>query len=132
MVSTPLSTVEAPGASGLSSNFNYILTDGGNNITGLSVTINIDNDFVSSANGFSFQLNGYADVPTGSGKPAAQHYVIYVYPNSTALTALVENWYWTGSPLVARNSSKVLSSADDSLNCQVVIVDDLIDKLILL
>jgi hypothetical protein len=118
--------LETPGASGLSSNFNYILADGGNNLTSLSVTINIDSDLVSSANGFGFQLNGYADVPTGSNEPPAQQYVIYAHPDSNSLEALVKTWYWTGNPpkftqLFESQQSIAILPANDKLQAGSVL-----------
>lgn len=47
-------------AGGLLSNSNYFLEDGRNPHTGVTATINFTVDFVSSANGYSFQLTCYS------------------------------------------------------------------------
>jgi hypothetical protein len=83
-----------PPPTGLTGNVNYFLDAGGNAITGLSATIEFSVDFVSSSNGYSFQLNGY---PTEG--PAIttewQQFVIYASPGSTQLWARIDTWNGT-------------------------------------
>jgi hypothetical protein len=83
-----------PPPEGLVSNYNYFLANGGKVLTGVSATINIDNDFITSANGFSLQFNGYSEEASGV-IPTWQQYVIYLSPNSTQLWARIDNWYGT-------------------------------------
>jgi Hemopexin len=78
-----------PPVTGLVSNHNYYLADGGAALTNVSVTIDFDVDFTSTANGFSIQLNCYAGA---NDLPAWQQYYIYLQPNSTQLWARIENW----------------------------------------
>jgi hypothetical protein len=74
---------------GLISNANYFLSDYGNNLTSVMVTVKIDTDFVSSENGFSLQLNCWS--PQGS-TTVMQQYVIDLDPNSKQLLVGVDNW----------------------------------------
>jgi hypothetical protein len=92
--------LQDPGATGLSSNWNYVLANGGKNITGLSATINIDNDLVSPTadNGFSIQLNCESPAsPDGSGIPTWQQFVFDNAPNDTTIVGLMNFWEWNGS-----------------------------------
>jgi hypothetical protein len=85
--------VPAP-SQGLISNFNYFLEDGGKPLTGVVATVNFTVDFVSSANGYSFQLNGYST----EGKSITtewQQFVIYASPNSSQLFARIDTWSGT-------------------------------------
>jgi len=88
-------------SAGLGSNSNYLLYSAGaqpgtcNNLTGLSVTINIDTDLVGSI-GFGFQLNAYS--PKGN-QSAWQQYVMTVI-NSAELTGAVDNWPVSGANLI--------------------------------
>jgi len=83
-----------PPPQGLISNFNYYLEDGGKPLLGVSVIANFDTDFVSSANGYSFQLNCYstegANITT-----EWQQYVIYASPGDTQLWARIDTWSGT-------------------------------------
>ena len=84
------STVAAP-SGGLVSNSNYFLEDNGNVLTGVVAIINFSVDFVSSANGYSFQLNAYA--PAGTANTAeVQQYVVYASPSSSQLVARIDTW----------------------------------------
>jgi hypothetical protein len=74
---------------GLISNANYFLSDNGNNLTSVMVTVKIDTDFVSSENGFSFQLNCWS--PRAS-TTVMQQYVIDLHPDSKQLLVGVDNW----------------------------------------
>jgi hypothetical protein len=87
---TPYGTT--PG--GLGSNSNYFFYSPGtqpgtcNNLTGLSVTVNVDVDIISS-NGFGFQINAYSRKPATAVNPPiktpllAQQYGIRMYPKSS-------------------------------------------------
>jgi hypothetical protein len=76
------------------SNSNYYLDDGGNPLTGVSATVKFTADFVSSANGYSFQLNCYST--EGSGITTEwQQFVIYASPGSSQLTARIDTWSGT-------------------------------------
>ena len=81
--------VAPPPSTGLVSNHNYFLEENGNSLLGLSVTVNIDVDFISSANAWSMQLNAYSAAGDSTG---VQQYVVYVSPNSTQLVARIDNW----------------------------------------
>jgi hypothetical protein len=83
-----------PPPAGLTGNVNYFLDEGGNAITGLSATIEFSVDFVSSSNGYSFQLNGYStEGPTITTE--WQQFVLYASPNSTQLWARIDTWNGT-------------------------------------
>jgi len=83
-----------PPPAGLTGNVNYFLDASGSAITGLSATIEFSVDFVSSSNGYSFQLNGYS-----TEGPAIttewQQFVIYASPSSTQLWARIDTWSGT-------------------------------------
>jgi hypothetical protein len=83
--------LEPPPPEGLVSNYNYFLADNGKIITGVSATINFDNDFISSSQGFSFQFNGYSEEGPSSWA-TWQQYVIWLNPNSTQLVARIDDW----------------------------------------
>jgi len=74
---------------GLISNANYFLSDYGNNLTSVMVTVKIDTDFVSSENGFSFQLNCWS--PQAS-TTVMQQYAFALDPDSKQLLVGVDNW----------------------------------------
>jgi len=80
---------------GLISNWNYFLGDGGNNLDGVSVTINIDNDFASNANGFGFQLNTFSKYIPGTTKAVAQQLIIYSDANTNDLYSWI--YIYSGS-----------------------------------
>ena len=86
-------TVPAP-SGGFRGNVNYFLDDNGNALKGVSVTLNFTIDFVSSANGYSFQLNGYSTEGT-SITTEWQQFVIYASPNSKQLWARIDTWSGT-------------------------------------
>src|SRR5208337_953150 len=88
--------VAPPPTTGLVSNHNYFLEDGGTSLVGASATLNIDVDFIST-NGWSFQLNGYSAT---NDTTAQQQYVIYVGPNSTQLVARIDNWVNSSDELI--------------------------------
>lgn len=91
--SGPLPLMVAPPSPALGSNENYFLGDGGRTLMNLSVTINIDFDLTSSANGVGFQLNTYSGVASAPKTPTWQQYVVYLDANTTQLWAMVDNWY---------------------------------------
>jgi len=51
--------------------------------------VNIDEDFISSANAWSMQLNAYSKAGASTG---VQQYVVYTSPGSTQLVARIDNW----------------------------------------
>ena len=69
--------LEPQPAGGLVSNFNYWLGDGGSNLTGVSVTVNVDNDLISVSDGFGFQLNCLSQLVPGILSAAWQQIVVY-------------------------------------------------------
>ncbi len=81
--------VPPPPTTGLVSNHNYFLEENGNSLLGVSVTVNLDVDFISTANAWSMQLNGYSASGDSTG---VQQYVVYVSPGSTQLVARIDNW----------------------------------------
>jgi hypothetical protein len=81
--------VAPPPSTGLVSNYNYFFERGGQALSGVSVTVDFDTDFVSAANGFSIQLNAYSKTAECD---AAQQFVVLLPPNSTELIAWIENW----------------------------------------
>ncbi len=93
------SPVTAPG-SGLGSNSNYILFNGCNPITGLTVTINVTQDIVAksssgSTKGFGFQLNAYSPKKELS---AWQQYVMALF--GSEVIGAVDNWPVTGKNII--------------------------------
>lgn len=93
----------SPPSAGLGSNSNYFLYSPGagagtvNNLTGLSVTINVDAD-ITGSDGFGFQVNAYSAKGDTDG---AQQYLIYLSPHGDAqLTCMVDNWQSTSEQLV--------------------------------
>jgi len=98
----PISPAPAP-ASGLGSNSNYLLYSPGaagvcNNLTGLTVTINVDAD-ITGSDGFGFQVNAHSAKGDYDG---AQQYLIYLSPSSSPpqLTCMVDNWQSTSNQLI--------------------------------
>src|SRR5215469_3333753 len=77
--------------SGLVSNSNYFLENGGNPLTGVVATVNFSVDFTSSANGYSFQLNAYA-APGTAYTAEVQQFVVYASPSSSQLVARIDTW----------------------------------------
>ena len=82
------------GVTGLTSSNNYFLADGGTALTGVTMTMIFDEEFVSSANGYSFQLNGYS---THGSATQWQQFVIYISPNDNQFWARVETWAGTSA-----------------------------------
>ncbi|MCJ1405777.1 hypothetical protein MMC11_009007, partial [Xylographa trunciseda] len=78
---------------GLISNVNYFLGAGGSALSGVTVTINIDDDFISTKNGFGFQLNTFSEYIPGTTKAVAQQLIIY----SDAGTRDLNSWIFTYS-----------------------------------
>jgi len=93
-VPAPLA-IPAP-ASGLGSFSNYLLESGCNSLTDVSITIAVTEDIVGS-DGFGFQLNAYSGSKDYDG---AQQYLVYMAPNSSQLTCMVDNWHSTSSELI--------------------------------
>ena len=79
---------------GLISNYNYFFANRGENLMDVSATLNFDDDFFTTTNGFSLQFYGYSAAETGT-IPTWQQYVIYLSPSSTQLWARIDNWYGT-------------------------------------
>lgn len=88
-------TVPEP-PNGLSGNVNYFLDAGGSVMTGVTVAIRFTQDFVSTSNAFSFQLNCYSPQSTAI-TTLVQQFVIYASPGRTQLVARIDNWL-NGSP----------------------------------
>ncbi len=83
-----LPTVSAPSLSLGGGFLNYYLQNGGDALDGVSVTIGITSDLVSSANGFSFQLNcNSTEGPTVTTQ--WQQFVIYENPGTNQLVACI-------------------------------------------
>jgi hypothetical protein len=90
---------------GLGSNSNYFLyspkpAGGCNNLTGLSVTIIVDQDItaIHGSNGFGFQINAYSAKGDLDG---AQQYVVLVDPGlGSQMWCMVDNWESTSQELV--------------------------------
>ena len=81
----------------LVSNHNYFLENGGQSMTDVAVTLHFDSDLISTANGFSIQLNAYS----GPGDfDAWQQIWVFKTPGDNALTARIENWVNTSTELV--------------------------------
>ena len=89
--------VPAP-AAGLGSNSNYFLNSACANLTGVSVTINVQTG-ITGSDGFGFQLNAYS---AKGDVDAAQQYLIYLSPTSNPpqLTCMVDNWTASNSQIV--------------------------------
>ena len=73
----------------LNSNTNYFLGAGGDALSGVTVTINIDEDFISTTNGFSFQLNTFSKYIPGTTKAVAQQLIIYSDAGTTDLISRI-------------------------------------------
>lgn len=63
-------------AGGLSSNNNYFLADAGKNLMGVTVTIDIDDDLVSTSDGFGFQLNAFSPLVTDQTAAWGQQMIV--------------------------------------------------------
>lgn len=87
--------VPAP-SGGLVSNSNYFLDAGGAALTGVAAAVEFSVDFESSANGYSFQFNGYSTEGT-SITTEWQQFVIYASPNSAQLWARIDTWNGTAA-----------------------------------
>jgi hypothetical protein len=109
-----------PGSSGLNSNWNYVLSNGGKNITGLSVNINIDNDLVSPVTdqGFNFQLNCESPAsPDNSGIPTWQQFMFDNHANDVNIFGWINLWElnstgWKETYASGTNGSFVLPAAN--------------------
>jgi hypothetical protein len=73
----------------LVSNHNYMMEENGSSLLGVTASIVIDSDLISTANGWSMQLNTYS--PTGSSIDM-QQYIVYASPSSTQLWARIDNF----------------------------------------
>jgi hypothetical protein len=72
-------------------NSNYFIESDSEALTGAWVTVTITKDFVSSANGWGFQLNCYStEGPTVT--TSWQQFVIYATPGSNQVMAAVNTW----------------------------------------
>ncbi|MCJ1392075.1 hypothetical protein MMC18_004942 [Xylographa bjoerkii] len=83
--------LEAQPSGGLNSNTNYFLGAGGDALSGVTVTTNIDEDFISTTNGFGFQLHTFSKYIPGTTKAVAQQLIIY----SDAGTTDLNSWIFT-------------------------------------
>jgi hypothetical protein len=109
-----------PGSSGLNSNWNYVLSNSGKNITGLSVKINIDNDLASPVTdqGFNFQVNCESPAsPSGSGIPTWQQFMFDNHANDVNIFGWINLWElnstgWTETYASGTNGSFVLPAAN--------------------
>jgi len=81
-------TVPAPSVLG-NGNVNWNLGGQGAAVTGLSATVDFISDFVSTANGYSFQLNCYSTEPSST---EWQQFVIWCDPGDTQLYARIDTW----------------------------------------
>jgi hypothetical protein len=103
--------VAAPSA-GLGSNSNYFFDSNCQDLTGLSVTINVTQD-ITGSDGFGFQLNAYS---ASADLDAAQQYLIYLSPSgSPQLTAMVDNWTTGGSSQLINQQPKLASLPSHTL-----------------
>jgi len=82
-------SLEPEPVGGLISNANYWIGSGGANILGPSVTINIDNDLISTADGFGFQLNAMSQFIPYTSKAVVQQFIIYSDRNTNDLKARI-------------------------------------------
>jgi hypothetical protein len=72
-------------------NVNYFLAANSEALDGLSVTVKFTSDFVSSANGYSFQLNCWSTLgPTVTTE--IQQFVVYATPGSNQLVARIDTF----------------------------------------
>jgi Hemopexin len=86
----PLVTQPVPLSNG---NVNYYLQDGGNNLRGVQVTIDFDEEFVSSlTGGFSFQLNCYGPAAETTGAATLQQFLISDLSGAVEVVAWAEIW----------------------------------------
>lgn len=90
-----LPTVPAPFFNG-NGNANYFVDADGEALTGVSVTVTFKSDFVSSSNGYSFQLNGDSTKRATIGA-AWQQFVIFASPGDTQLVASIQTWSGTAA-----------------------------------
>jgi hypothetical protein len=104
--------LEPQPAGGLVSNFNYWLGDNGNNLTGVSVTVNVDNDLISVSDGFGFQLNTVSQVIPSVLSAAVQQIIIYSPRGTNQLVCEFFMYSSTGNanPLPIQISGKVTKS----------------------
>jgi hypothetical protein len=88
-----------PTDTGLVSNHNFFMENGGANLTGVSVTLYFDEDFLSS-NGWGVQVNAYS--PKGYAT-AQQQYVVFVGSGSSQYVAHVDNFINSSNELIQLN-----------------------------
>jgi hypothetical protein len=85
-----VASAQAP-SKGLVGNVNYFLESNSEALYGLSVTVKFTDDFVSSANGYSFQLNCWSTLgPTVTTE--IQQFVVYASPGSNQLVARIDTF----------------------------------------
>lgn len=100
--------LEPEPSGGLQSNVNYWLGSGGSNLTGLSVTVHIDNDLISTTDGFSLQLNAISEYVPNAHQAVVQQLVIYNPANTTSLVARL---FFYGDPPVNNHFGVVLDAS---------------------
>ena len=84
-------TAQTPKGGLVQGNVNYFFGANSQALYGLSVTVKFTSDFVSSANGYSFQLNCFSTIgPTVTTE--VQQFVIYASPGSNQLVARIDTF----------------------------------------
>jgi hypothetical protein len=83
---------------GLTGNVNYWLGSSGANLTNVSVTINIDNDLISTADGFGFQLNAMSEWVPSTARAVVQQIIIFSDRNTNDLKARLYIFFSANSP----------------------------------
>jgi hypothetical protein len=86
----------------LSNGNNYFIDSGGEALYGVSVTIKFTSDFISTANGYSFQLNCYSTEPETNVE--WQQFSIYAAPGDTQLVAIIDTWTNKGTTAIQLNN----------------------------
>jgi hypothetical protein len=90
--------LEPEPSGGLTSDVNYWLGDNGNDLTGVSVTINIDNDLISTQDGFGFQLNAMSQAIPNVLSAIIQQLIIYSPRNTNELVGRIFMYSSNGGP----------------------------------
>ena len=75
-------------AAGLGSNSNYLMSASCQDITGLTVTIEVS-ETITGSDGYGFQVNAYSAAADYDG---GQQYLIFQAPGSRQLSCMIDNW----------------------------------------
>jgi len=75
----------------ITGNNNYFIQDSGNPLLGVNVTVNIDEVFVSTIHGFSFQLNAFS-TPARQSVVDWQQYIVWDHQDGTVTSAAIQTW----------------------------------------